>query len=83
MTEMKTVDATDFEWLETRVSQLIEDEGPIDPAESLIFYGLDSLRVMKFAGELKERGIIVSFEDLAKDPTLNAWSALIDAKAAS
>jgi len=75
-----TTEATDFDWLETRVSKLIEDEGPIDPAESLIYYGLDSLRVMKLAAELKERGITVSFEDLAKDPTLNAWSALIDAR---
>jgi aryl carrier-like protein len=80
MTAMTTFEKTDFDWLETHVSTLIEDEGPIDPAESLIYYGLDSLRVMKLAGELKERGITVSFEELAKDPTLNAWSALIDAR---
>ncbi|KJZ18685.1 hypothetical protein TW80_14520 [Loktanella sp. S4079] len=75
-----TTEAINFDWLEARVATLIEDEGPIDPGESLIFYGLDSLRVMKLAGELKEHGITVSFEDLAKDPTLNAWSALIDAR---
>lgn len=80
MTEATTFEVTDFDWLEARVTNLIEDEGPIDPAESLIYYGLDSLRVMKLAAELKERGITVSFEDLAKDPTLNAWFTLIEAR---
>ncbi|WP_045392581.1 phosphopantetheine-binding protein [Falsirhodobacter sp. alg1] len=73
------VDKTnDHEWIEARVTALLDDEGPIDPDESLIFYGLDSLRVMRLAADLKTRGIVVSFEDLAKQPTLNAWFALID-----
>ncbi|WP_211341002.1 phosphopantetheine-binding protein [Paracoccus methylarcula] len=68
---------SDLDWLQARVTELIEDEDSIDPDESLIFYGLDSIRVMTLAGELKERGIQVSFEELARTPTLNAWSALI------
>ena len=66
------------QWLQERVQQLIEDnETELDQEESLILYGLDSLRVMRFAAELKERNIHVSFEDLIKSPTLASWRELI------
>lgn len=68
------------EWLESRVLQLIEDETEIDPAENLILYGLDSLQVMKLASELKELGIVVGFDELARVPTLDAWWLLIEQK---
>ncbi|POA35735.1 MULTISPECIES: (2,3-dihydroxybenzoyl)adenylate synthase [unclassified Pseudomonas] len=67
-------------WLHTRVLQLVEDCEDLDPEENLIFYGLDSLRVMKLAAELKERGIAVSFEELAASPTLASWWSLVDTK---
>jgi len=35
------------------------------------------LRVMRFAAELKERNIHVSFEELIKSPTLASWRELI------
>ncbi|AZO78043.1 MULTISPECIES: isochorismatase [unclassified Bosea (in: a-proteobacteria)] len=66
------------EWLQARVLELIEDETELDPEENLIFYGLDSVQVMVLAGELKERGVTVGFDDLARVPTLNAWWALIE-----
>lgn len=69
---------TTREWLHERVLQLVEEGTEIDPDESLIFYGLDSLQVMKLAGELKEEGIAVSFDELARVPTLNAWWELIE-----
>ncbi|MGV2704713.1 UNVERIFIED_CONTAM: phosphopantetheine-binding protein [Aeromonas salmonicida] len=66
------------QWLQERVQQLIEDnETELDLEESLILYGLDSLRVMRFSAELKERNIHVSFEDLIKSPTLASWRELI------
>lgn len=68
---------TDADWLQARVVELIEDEDDIDPEESLIVYGLDSISIMTLAGELKTRGIQLSFEELARNPTLNAWSKLI------
>ena len=44
------------QWLQERIQQLIEDnDTELDLEESLILYGLDSLRVMRFAAELKER----------------------------
>lgn len=76
----KVSDAPSRAWLESRVLQLIEDETEIDPAENLILYGLDSLQVMKLASELKELGIVVGFDELARVPTLDAWWSLIEQK---
>lgn len=67
-------------WLQTRVLELIEDGEELDPEENLIFYGLDSLQVMKLAAELKARGIAVSFEELADSPTLVSWWTLVDTR---
>ncbi|MEI5667524.1 isochorismatase family protein [Bosea sp. CCNWLW174] len=66
------------EWLQARVLELVEDETELDPDENLIFYGLDSVQVMVLASELKERGVIVGFDDLARVPTLNGWWSLIE-----
>jgi bifunctional isochorismate lyase/aryl carrier protein len=68
------------EWLQTRVQELIEDDAELDPEENLIFYGLDSIQVMKLASELKDRGIVVGFDELAKVPTLNGWWSLIESR---
>ena len=68
------------DWLHSRVLELIEDDADLDPEENLIFYGLDSIQVMKLASELKERGIVVGFDELARVPTLNGWWALIESK---
>lgn len=66
------------EWLEARVLTFVEDETALDPEENLIFYGLDSIQVMTLASELKERGIEVGFDELARVPTLNGWWQLIE-----
>lgn len=68
------------EWLAARVAAMIEDDCDIEPAENLVLYGLDSIAVMTFSSELKQMGIAASFEELAKDPTLDAWWALIGAR---
>ncbi|MEY1661351.1 isochorismatase family protein [Isoalcanivorax beigongshangi] len=71
------------DWLHQRVAQLVEDSDELDPDESLIYYGLDSLRVMQLAAELSERGIRVSFEELAQAPTLNQWWQLLQQRQAA
>lgn len=80
MTMTETLDRT---WLDGRVRQLVEDGDELEPGDNLVDFGLDSIRVMKFASELKERGIEVSFEALAREPTLDAWWALIAARRGS
>lgn len=78
---MTTTTDLSRDWLATRVQQMIEDDCDIDPAENLVLYGLDSIAVMTFSSELKQQGIEISFEELAREPTLDAWWALISARA--
>ncbi|MCI3275399.1 amino acid adenylation domain-containing protein [Streptomyces cylindrosporus] len=47
--------------------------------DSLIAWGLDSITLMRIAGGWRKRGVKVSFAELAKEPTLRAWRALLDA----
>ena len=69
------------DWLTRQVTGMIGEDEPIAPTESLVLYGLDSIAVMRLVLALEERGVIVSFDDLARDPTLNGWWALIEARA--
>ena len=78
-----TATATDplsRDWLTRQITDLIGEDEPIDPAESLVLYGLDSIAVMRLVLALEERGVIVGFDDLARDPTLDGWWALIAAR---
>lgn len=67
-------------WLQARVRQLIEDDAEPDPQENLIVYGLDSLRLMQLASELKDRGVNVRFDELAGTPTLANWWNLLETR---
>ena len=68
----------DRAWLAAQIALMIEDDEEVGPDESLILFGLDSIRVMEFASLLKTHGVTVSFEDLIRQPTPNAWWALIE-----
>lgn len=68
------------DWLAARVQDMIEDDCEIEPDENLVLYGLDSIAVMTFSSELKQQGVEISFEELARVPTLDAWWALIAAR---
>lgn len=66
------------QWVHDQLVKLIEeDDEEIDPEENLIVYGLDSLSIMQFASELKKQGVEISFEEIARNPTLSNWWALI------
>lgn len=78
-----TTTAPDFAWLTAQIAQMIDEGEEAGPDESLILYGLDSIRVMEFAGRLQERGIHASFEELVTQPTANAWWALIQSRRAA
>lgn len=75
-------ESLDRDWLVAQIAEMIGEDEPVDPAEALTLYGLDSIAVMRLVLALEERGVIVSFDDLARDPTLNGWWALIEARAA-
>ena len=79
---MDIIDKTGIsrEWLLARVQHMIEDDCEIEPAENLVLYGLDSIAVMTFASELKQIGVEASFEELAREPTLDNWWALLETR---
>lgn len=68
------------DWLTAEIAKMIEDDDEVGPDESLVLFGLDSIRVMEFSTLLKTHGVTLSFEDLIRLPTPNAWWALIEAR---
>lgn len=54
------------------------DGAQLDPGVDLITQGLDSLRMMRLAGQWRKRGYDIDFARLAADPTLAAWQLLLD-----
>ncbi|MGV9498186.1 amino acid adenylation domain-containing protein [Streptomyces sp. NPDC003642] len=58
--------------------------GPDTPPgddDSLIAWGLDSITLMRIAGSWRKRGVKVGFAELAREPTLRAWRALLASRA--
>ncbi|MBF6251633.1 non-ribosomal peptide synthetase [Nocardia farcinica] len=51
----------------------------IADGDDLIQLGLDSIRTMKLAGGWRKRGVDVNFAQLAAEPTVEAWYALLGA----
>ena len=51
---------------------------PVTDHDSLLDAGLDSIRLMTVVEKLRADGHDVSFVDLAEEPTLAAWIALLD-----
>lgn len=82
-TQLGAAGVIDRDWLESRVARMVDDDEAIDPAENLLFYGVDSIAVMELGAELSRAGITVSFAELAEVPTLEAWWALIRARLAT
>ena len=50
----------------------------VDPDADLIASGLDSIRMMSLSGRWRKQGIDVNFAALAENPTVTAWSALVE-----
>ena len=74
--------ALDEAWLRAQVQPLLDadDEEPaLD--DNLTDFGLDSVQVMTLVGEWQKRGLPVTFADLAAQPTLQGWLALLRARA--
>lgn len=73
-------------WLKRAVMRCLDEaeaESDIDPDDNLMNYGLDSIQLMGLVGEWKKIGISISFEEMAKKPTLNAWWNLLASKHAA
>ena len=55
------------------------DADSLSPTDDLVMHGLDSLRIMRLAGQWRKRGHDIDFARMAAEPTLQAWSALLGA----
>ena len=52
----------------------------IDGEANLVELGLNCLRTMRLAAKFRKMGIKVTFSELMNNPTLNAWTRLVDGK---
>ncbi len=57
---------------------LAEPAEDIDPAEDLFDRGMDSVRMMSLMERWRAAGAEVEFADLAEEPTVRAWVALLN-----
>lgn len=61
--------------LVAEIAELIEvDAAELEPADSLLDHGLDSVRLMTLVERLRAGGLEVGFEDLAEEPTLRGFA---------
>ena len=51
----------------------------LDQDENLFEMGLDSIRLMAIVDVLRENNIEIGFAELAEQPTLKAWAAMLGA----
>ncbi|WP_211896598.1 phosphopantetheine-binding protein [Saccharopolyspora erythraea] len=59
---------------------LFEDPAELTDDESLLDWGLDSVRIMSLVERWRRLGVQVTFADLAERPTLAEWWAVLEPK---
>ncbi len=64
--------------LRLQVANILELPGSeIGAEDNILDLGLDSIRIMTLVEQFRDQGVEVSFVELAADPTLTAWNALL------
>ncbi|MBP2473242.1 mycobactin phenyloxazoline synthetase [Crossiella equi] len=64
--------------LRREVAELVDRApGDLQDADNLIELGLDSIRLMRLAGQWRKRGIEVTFAELAERPSIGEWFELL------
>lgn len=56
---------------------LCAEPDEIDPDESLLDQGLDSIRLMSLVSRWRTEGARIAFVDLAERPTLREWAEIL------
>ncbi|MER5968160.1 phosphopantetheine-binding protein [Streptomyces sp. NPDC002055] len=74
--------ALTFEQLRSDVADVLgEDPADIPADESLVDYGLDSIRLMTLVERWRrDHGVDVAVADLAEKPALEQWTVLLGAE---
>ncbi|EHY87738.1 phosphopantetheine-binding protein [Saccharomonospora azurea] len=66
------------------VAELLgRDPGSIDPEESLLDLGLDSIRIMSLIDRWRAAGATVEYPDLAERPELAHWISVVTGEVAA
>jgi bifunctional isochorismate lyase / aryl carrier protein len=67
---------TDYPSFVSEVAELLEmTPSELGADDSLLDFGLDSIRLMSLVERLRGSGVPVSFEQLAESPTLRSFAA--------
>ncbi|MEU1213307.1 amino acid adenylation domain-containing protein [Streptomyces sp. NPDC005791] len=69
--------------LRREVSALLEGEPELDDDANLIELGMQSIQLMTLVNRLNRSGAGVDFTEMAKDPRLRAWDALLASRRAT
>lgn len=76
---MQSEDSSTYARIAQEVAALLEVEpDEIGAEDSLFDWGLDSIRVMSLVERWRERGVEISFIDLAEQPTLLGFTQLYE-----
>ena len=60
-------------------SELLErPRAAVGDDDDLITLGIDSVRIMRFANELRRWGVDATFRELVEEPSLGAWWAIVE-----
>jgi bifunctional isochorismate lyase/aryl carrier protein len=70
----------DKAWLLAQLAPFLDADDTPAGDDNLLDYGLDSIQVMTLVGEWQRLGLPVSFAELAREPSLDAWLALLGAQ---
>lgn len=69
---------SNLQWVRAAVAGILaEDAATLTDDENLFEAGLDSIGLLRLVNRWRREGVPVSFGDLAQEPTLAAWAALI------
>lgn len=74
------VSAPKLELLRAALDDLLESSDSLGLDDSLLDFGLDSVRLMILVDRLQQAGADVGFADLAERPTLRAWVELLETR---
>lgn len=67
-----------FDTVRADIAELLHLEpGEVGDTENLFEAGLDSVRLLGLIERWRDRGAAIGFADLAEQPTLTAWWALL------
>lgn len=73
----------DAQWLTDEMANTLQSDDEILPDDNLVDHGLDSMQLMTLVNKWQKLGLRLQFEELAEEPSIEAWARLIDQQVAA